>query len=779
MSQPARDIQVLSRSGEELFFLFSDSDRRDRIERALGASRVGVLFYGIENFFAFHKVYGDPMAEVILSMMERALTDTAGARLAGKGFVFVERLEPGNFAVLFPMEGMEEASVPDLALSVRLAARNALNLEVEPLTGRRLDLCAGHALTGRPTGLAPEQTLYHCLCDAREIARNGYDPNRYELMREFREVLDVPLLRVVYQPIVDFRSWTVVGWESLVRGPAGSHFESPLVLFDFAEEAESVFALERICRELAVANIGPRNPEQKIFINVNPRTLADPGFRPEETLGLLAKHGMSPQNVVLEITERHNVCDFALFHRALDLYREQGFLVAIDDVGAGYSGLWSIAEIRPEFIKVDMSLIRGIDTNPVKRAMIETLVTFADKTGSRIIAEGIETETEMSSLVSMGVHHGQGYYLGRPSAPKQSPVLNGRQQLAVRGRVQGEWKCSIPVSELLEPAVLIPPDVEVREVRRLLEASGPITGLVVGEGKIPIGLVMSHHLDRQLGTYFGVALYYQRGIRQVMDSAPLIVERSAPVEIVAKQAMERERFKIYDHIIVTSGGEFCGIVSVQKMLDTLARVQVEMAKGANPLTGMPGNLAIEREMHARAQSAKPMSLVYVDLDRFKLYNDLYGFKDGDAVILRLSQILNWAVKRHGAPGDFLGHVGGDDFVIITEPSRAERISLAVVRCFKRLVRLHYNPEDLERGYVVGKDRSGNEGKFDFVSVSLAIVDCLGVCDFEQIERRAAEVKHYAKTKPGNKYVRDRRAPLPMAQAPARSKAEEPAGEAAA
>jgi predicted signal transduction protein with EAL and GGDEF domain len=115
----------------------------------------------------------------------------------------------------------------------------------------------------------------------------------------------------------------------------------------------------------------------------------------------------------------------------------------------------------------------------------------------------------------------------------------------------------------------------------------------------------------------------------------------------------------YDEVIVISGGQFLGGVTVQKMLTTLAQVQVEMAKGTNPLTGIPGNVVLEKEIEMRLRRAKPFCMLYADLDNFKVYNDVYGFKDGDFVILLLGRIMTWVISRHGHSGDFLTHIGGE------------------------------------------------------------------------------------------------------------------------
>ena len=310
----------------------------------------------------------------------------------------------------------------------------------------------------------------------------------------------------------------------------------------------------------------------------------------------------------------------------------------------------------------------------------------------------------------------------------------------------------------MEVAPTVPPWELTREVKHLLD-SQPISGAVVVDGRRPVGLVMSHSLDRQLGTYFGSSLYYERSIDRLMDVNPLIVEGATPVQTVAERAMRRERFKLYDHIIVINQGDLLGLVSVQKMLDALAKVQVEVAKGANPLTGLPGNVALEQEIEKRCDEGRPAAYIYADLDNFKVFNDVYGFESGDKMILLVARVLSWAATRHGLPETFVGHVGGDDFVIITEAERVERICQGITRCFARLVRHLYNPHDLERGYVEGRDRQGQPGRFPLVSISLGIVESAGVCQAGLVSLRAAEMKKYAKSHPGNTWVRDRRGPL--------------------
>ncbi len=735
--------------------LLAPTHRRGLEAVLTGGTPLALVMVRVAGFSLFERLYGANLADSVVEKLEKILRGEIARLTSGEEHLVLERLEGASFMAIFPNGVHALSDLFDLALRLRLSVRNQLNHEVMKLTGQSLRVEAGCSLLPAGTGRALESLLYAALEDAQQAARGSLDPSKLGLMHQYRQILDAPLLTSVYQPIMDLRRGQVFGWEALARGPEDSYFSSPQMLFDFAEEVGNVFTLERVCREQALAGLGEVGQGQKLFLNIHPQTLGDPGFRPGQTLRLLERYGLGPHNVVFEITERHPIKDFTLFHRTLEHYRSQGYLVAIDDVGTGYSGLSSLAKVRPDFIKVDMSLIRGIDTNPVQRALMETMVTFADKIGCAIVAEGIETQTELTSIVAMGVHYGQGFFLARPQAPK--PQLCLPASLLGGGQRRGgqELTCSLPMRELVEPALQVTPETPTKDVKRILD-SQPIGGVVVAQDGRPLGLVMSHSLDRLLGAYYGTSLYWERKVTRVMDPAPLIVEGSLPVEQVAGTAMNRERFKIYDHIIVTDNGKLLGIVSVQKMLDALARVQVEMARGMSPLTGLPGNVALEQEIERLCRQESPASFIYADLDNFKVYNDSYGFEAGDQVILLEARVLGWALQRHGEPGDFLGHLGGDDMVAITSPQRAERVCQAVVRCFRRLVASHYTANDRLNGYVIGKDRMGQPGRFPLVSVSLAIVDSAGPCQIGDISKRAAEVKRWAKSLPGNVYVRDRR-----------------------
>jgi diguanylate cyclase (GGDEF)-like protein len=178
---------------------------------------------------------------------------------------------------------------------------------------------------------------------------------------------------------------------------------------------------------------------------------------------------------------------------------------------------------------------------------------------------------------------------------------------------------------------------------------------------------------------------------------------------------------------------------------------------ASPLTGLPGNLAIERELGKRLQAGKPVSLCHVDLDNFKPFADQYGYAWGSEVIKEVALLLIAELKEAEAKEDFIGHIGGDDFVIISVPSRAEEICRRIVAGFDERIRKFYTEEDQEQGFFIGKDRKGVRQKFPLISVTIAIVTDDGA-RFQNplaMAEAAAQLKEYAKTLPGSNYVTEK------------------------
>lgn len=195
---------------------------------------------------------------------------------------------------------------------------------------------------------------------------------------------------------------------------------------------------------------------------------------------------------------------------------------------------------------------------------------------------------------------------------------------------------------------------------------------------------------------------------------------------------------------------------VSRVNNTLKRI--DRNRWANPLTGLQGNLEIQAEINRRISKDEKFSVIYVDLDNFKAYNDVYGFASGDRAIKLSADILSDNVHSFGTPKDFLGHVGGDDFVIISVPEVADCICIGIIKDFDVKILELYSKEDREKGYISTKNRQGEETRYPIMSISLGVVSSQNrkLESHIHVAEIAAEIKKRAKMLSGSNYIKDRR-----------------------
>ena len=221
-------------------------------------------------------------------------------------------------------------------------------------------------------------------------------------------------IKPVFQPIVSLQDGRIFGYEALSRVSNSSIAIGVEQLFRLADKADRAWDLETLCRAKALAGAANIAQDKLLFLNVNPNIIYDAKFNEGFTKRHLGAYGIRPENVVFEITERVAVLDRKAFLVAIQHYRNQQYGIAIDDVGAGYSGLKTIADVKPNLMKMDMSLVRNIDKDEIKQLLCKAMVDFGKSANISLIAEGIETEEELKTVITLGVDYGQGFFLGIP-----------------------------------------------------------------------------------------------------------------------------------------------------------------------------------------------------------------------------------------------------------------------------------------------------------------------------------------------------------------------------
>ncbi|WP_410515217.1 diguanylate cyclase [Paenibacillus sp. BR2-3] len=300
----------------------------------------------------------------------------------------------------------------------------------------------------------------------------------------------------------------------------------------------------------------------------------------------------------------------------------------------------------------------------------------------------------------------------------------------------------LQIGEIAEQIPQIPPNSKCEFVDHIFKSNPQLQGVVVCDNGCPIALIMRKSFYQQIGTLYGFTLYMGRSIELLMDKNPLVVQYKTPITEVSKLAMNRKEENLYDYVIVTHEERFFGTVSVRDLLLNFAEIQAVAASFLNPLTGLPGNLSIN-EWLVKSLLEDQFSVLYIDLDHFKAYNDTYGFKEGDRMIQSTAEILKHSTLRVGG---FLGHIGGDDFIVFINDYNYQECCDTIIREFDTMVKDFYHADHLTQQYVLTESRSGKIEEIPLVSISIAVVTnrYQRFDSIEHISEEAARIKKRCK-----------------------------------
>lgn len=554
-------------------------------------------------------------------------------------------------------------------------------------------------------------------------------------------------LHSLFQPIICLSQRRILGYEALTRGPSNSPLHSPLILFACARKAGRLSELEVACRKSACQRFSELKLPGKLFLNVSPDSLMEPGHQPGRTLQLLQAYGIPPSQVVIELTEQSPTDDFALLDTALHHFRAMGFSIALDDLGAGYSSLRLWSELRPDYVKIDRHFIDGIHQDAVKREFVGSILKMAKASRAQVIAEGIELPEELSVLAEMGVDLLQGYLLCRPQEVPPGDAAN------LLPSTSGSSSLGEDVSDLrdlLNPQHAVDLDTPISKVLEMFSAQANLNSLaVLNEAQQPVGIVHRHSLADTLLRPFANELFARKPISRLMSEDYLAVEQSQSLQQVSRLLTSRARQRIEEDFIILEESRYIGLGRVIDVLKLITELKIQQARYANPLTLLPGNVPIHQCLTRLLQQGREAVVCYVDIDNFKPFNDIYGYAKGDEVLLSLAQCLNDRIDR---TRDFVGHIGGDDFLLVLSSQDWRARLNRLLEDFQSQCRRFYREEDLYAGCFVAHDRSGKRQEYTLLSLSLGVVhvhpEQCAQLDAGQLAALASEAKQHAKRIPG-------------------------------
>jgi EAL domain-containing protein (putative c-di-GMP-specific phosphodiesterase class I)/GGDEF domain-containing protein len=521
-------------------------------------------------------------------------------------------------------------------------------------------------------------------------------------------------------------------------------------MFHLAEKADRLWDLESLCRSKVLAHLGRKPRLKKLFLNVNPNIINDEKFKNGLTRQFLFDYGAETDEIVFELTERVAIMDMNVFLQSVAHYRNQNFSIAIDDMGSGFSGLNTIVNIQPEFVKLDMNLVRHIDKDNIKISLCRAFREFCHSENINLIAEGIETEAALKTLIQLGVQYGQGYFLAPPEEDFREKVEAADliSSFYAKHYIEPAAASVYPIiGHLAKLRRTFPPETKAVEVFEIIKDNPTITEICVVENEKIVGFLSRTALNDYFGGRYGYSLHCKKRIKELMSTSFLKVPYSLPVDAASRRAMQRPYEKIYNPIVVEKHGLFQGVVTVKDLLETSTKVQLDVAIHSNPLTGLPGNLLIEKEIKSRLFGVRPFCITYYDLDNFKSYNDAYGFANGDLMLKLVSDLL----RKYAKKNEFLGHIGGDDFIVIADYHDGESFCRPLLDDFSREIQALYREDDINQGFIVSKNRHGVTENFPLASLSAAGLTNRkkSYATLDDFSKDAARLKKICKQHSGN------------------------------
>ncbi len=411
-----------------------------------------------------------------------------------------------------------------------------------------------------------------------------------------------------------------------------------------------------------------------------------------------------------------------------------------------------------------MHFIQGINQDPVKLQFVRSIQEIAEKSGTIVIAEGIETQTELLLIRDLGVSYGQGYHIARPNAePATGLSIEVSKALAMNGvaifpQENGGGHKVLTAVKLLQIVSMISPELISNRVYEIFIKDPALQIIPVVDRGTPVGVITRANLVGRFARLYQRELYGKKPCSAIMDANPMITDKNTTLQALSQIIVEADPHHLFNGFIITDQGQYLGMGTGHDLMREITKMQISAARYANPLTLLPGNVPIDEHIERLLHTASSFCICYVDLDHFKPFNDVFSYRKGDDVI----QLTGGVLTAHCDPErDFVGHIGGDDFIILFQSDDWEARCNLMLKAFALAIPDFYGAEYIEQGGYVSEDRRGKKVFHPLISLSLGVVKAEPgqYSSHHQIATAAAAAKKQAKKIPGNSLFIERRQEL--------------------
>jgi len=555
----------------------------------------------------------------------------------------------------------------------------------------------------------------------------------------------------VYQPIVSLRDGAIYSHEALIRGPQDTLLHTPDALFAAAAWENLNFEFENFCIIAALDCWGDLNESGRLFVNISAEVLVQvlQQCGHNGLMELIGGFGVLPRMLVLEITEHERVTDMDYLATVVQEIRKAGVSLALDDFGDGRSSLRLWSQLKPEFVKIDKYFTKDLSQHADKLKTIQALQQIAAIFDTSLVAEGIETEDDLRVLRDLGIAYGQGYFLGRPAQlPREQIEENALE--AMRDRrvsVFPELRRASNAGSLNLIAVIEAPAVGLTttndELATVFLAYPKLHAAAVVDGTRPVGIINRSYFMNEFSKLYYREVWGPKSCMVHANLEPRLIERNHNVdELIGILTSEDQRY-LADGFIVTDNGRYVGMGTGEQLVRSVTETRIEAARHANPLTFLPGNIPISQHIDRLLASGVEFVACYADLNNFKPFNDQYGYWRGDEMIRLVAKI---AVAHCDSRCDFVGHVGGDDFIILYQSANWQALCQQFVDEFAARAVDLFDASAREAGGIHAEDRHGIPRFFPLTTISIGAVKIkpYEYSSAEQVASVAARAKHEAK-----------------------------------
>lgn len=537
-------------------------------------------------------------------------------------------------------------------------------------------------------------------------------------------------LSAVFQPIIDFDGGAILGYEGLIRGPSGTSLEAPFALFSQALAEGCTLELEQAAARTCIDAFAKLDVDGKLFLNFSAGAIRRLAEARDDTLALLRHRGVDPHRIVIELTEQSTILDVASFVPVISALRTEGAQFALDDYGTANASMNLWVRLQPDVVKIDRFFIHGISTDSLKFEAVRAMQHFANASGARLVAEGIEDEADLIVVRDMGIGCGQGFFFGRPHAQPSRSVTDDARDALLSGHIAVFPETTRTVSsaspsggmasaKMMVHAPALPRHATNNDVLELFNRLPDLHAVAVVENDEPVALINRRSFMDRYALPYHRELFGKRPCLQFANASPVIIEQSMTVEQMAKLlASDDQRYLADGFVITDKHGKYAGLGTGENLVRAVTEVRIEAARYANPLTFLPGNIPISSHIARLLGNDAGFYACYVDLNHFKPFNDQYGYWQGDEVLKFAAAVL---ADVCDPTRDFLGHVGGDDFLILFQSEDWKDRVLRAIHLFNEGAQRFYAPADRLAGGIHGEDRRGNPTFFGFVTMAIGCV----------------------------------------------------------